>query len=66
MEYPNDEKIVVVGLCLIILAGFCGCLKGDYLGANRVRAEAIKAGVAKWTVNAENGETKFEWIRGEK
>ena len=66
MEYLCDEIRALVVIGLIVLALACGCAFGDYLGTNFTRAEAVKAGVAKWTVNAENGETKFEWIRGEK
>jgi len=64
MEHTENEIRALVVICLIVLA--YGFAFGDYLGTNFTRAEAVKAGVAKWTVNAENGETKFEWIRGEK
>ena len=50
---------------------FCSSIiLGEFIGAHATRTsltkQAIKAGVAKWVVNPETGETKFEWIKDEK
>jgi hypothetical protein len=36
---------------------------GSYSGASTVRGDAIKAGVAQWSVDSKTGVTKFEWIK---
>lgn len=46
--------------CGVALIAF---LVGLYLAISDGRIDAVKAGVAHWTINAETGEAKFEWIK---
>jgi hypothetical protein len=41
-------------------------LWGAHATRKNLTEQAIKAGVAKYVVNSETGETKFEWIKCEK
>ncbi|MGH2414539.1 MAG: hypothetical protein ACRDEA_12825 [Microcystaceae cyanobacterium] len=49
---------IAVVICMIIGALL---FLGSQVGVRATRQQAIAAGVAQWTVNPTNGETKFEW-----
>jgi hypothetical protein len=53
---------------LLMIWTYCGVALiafwvGLYLAISDGRIDAVKAGVAHWTINAETGERKFEWIK---
>jgi len=60
----GQGESVFLGFCsgLLMLSGLIGLAGTDPQSVRHsVRAEAVTAGVAKWTVN-EQGEKGFEWI----
>ena len=47
----------------VLLGMAVGVVLGGIIGRDDFRKKAVLEGVAHWTVNPTNGETKFEWIR---
>lgn len=48
--------------CIIVCLFFInGCNLGVHLEKSFMRDEAIKAGVAHWTIDSKTGETKFKY-----
>lgn len=68
-QQSRDDFVEIMGIILTVaLAGvswwaFYGI--GVERGRDAVRASAIEAGVAHWTVDEKTGATKFEWIKPE-
>lgn len=60
----NKGDVVYIVAVLISTGTFVlGSVLGSYSGASTVRGDAIKAGVAQWSVDSKTGVTKFEWIK---
>jgi hypothetical protein len=62
----EDVKEIMAAFWIItglFLLGFIGYCIGASVHENHWQRQAITAGVAHWTINAETGERKFEWIK---
>ena len=56
-------KYEIAAISVAVLFGMAvGVVLGGIIGRDAFRKKAIAAGVAHWTVNPTNGETKFEWL----
>lgn len=55
------EAAALVFVMVMVACLFYGI--GHDVGSATARRDAIKAGVARYTVNATTGETKFEFIK---
>lgn len=65
----RDEWFGLASLVLmtasIVLIWWAFWITGSEDGRDAVRASAIEAGVAHWTIDAKTGQRKFEWIKPE-
>lgn len=60
----NEAKIAWISAGVGLLGGFLiGILIGGVLTQQENRNEAIKAGVARYTVDPATGITKFEYVK---
>lgn len=59
----SDERVKRIVFSIIdLLVGTVLMFWGIYIGKDSIRADAIKHGVAHYTVNPQTGDSKFEWI----
>lgn len=56
MRYPSLLMPLVVAFAPFVY------LIGYYLGAEAIRAQAVKAGVAEYKIDNKTGETKFVYL----
>ena len=56
----KGEDILV--LFVFFCCGFFGTLIGAEIGKEKIRKQALAAGVAEYQVNAKTGEPEFVWL----
>jgi hypothetical protein len=61
----NAGKEIVCTIFWAIVWLSIGASIGLYVDTIVSRREAIKAGVAQWTIDPQTGATRFEWIKVE-
>lgn len=62
MSQSDINTCIVIGVAFGLIGITLGVPAGKIMGKLEMRREAVKEGVAHWTVNDE-GETDFKWGR---
>lgn len=55
-----DSEDIILTIMIVCVVGIVFCV-GALTGYNSCQKEALKAGVAYYTVDTGTGETKFNW-----
>jgi hypothetical protein len=67
MKGEHWDFVLMLVLCIAFgVGGFAvGLVVGGESDKDRVRREAVEAGVAKWVCDPSSGKTEFQWIKQE-